>query len=394
MSTIIEPISALPDAELDMRPLLEHELAELATPAYVYDPAVAISRWEVLRSALGTRLVVSYKANSLVDLMVRCGHRFRDGVELASIGELGVVTGRIAQRRFVNNPAMDEAFLRAAALSGCDVIVDSVAQASRLAAMAKSERPTRAHLRLNAAAIGSGGAAADHFGMDLEDATLAARVLRDSPVDVTGIHSFAGSQTFSRQGMQHARCIAAALELLQHRLGFDLSEVNLGGGFEADWERRFEDLQAYRALLDNLFGSQFDLAHESGRGIFAAAGAFVTRVVAVKRLGDRHVAVCDGGMAQNFLLAVTEGMLRKHACPHVVPAQGDGQRQTPSEVPVQFVGSSCSRQDVIGYDAQANRVPEVGDYCVFDRCGAYNGTYTVSGFLMLPTAQSYIRAMR
>lgn len=377
-------------AALAMPPLRREELEPLRTPAYVYDGAVAVARYEALRAALGTRLVVSFKANNLVDLLVRCGHRFTDGIELASIGELGVVTGRLAQRRFVNNPAMDDDFMRAAIVSGCDFIVDGVEQARRLAAAASTQRRTRALLRLNAAAIGTASRSPDHFGMDLDDAREATRRLADSPVQVTGVHCFAGSQTFARHGVVHAGNVARAVETLESGAGPALAEINLGGGFEADWEQRPELLDAYRARLDELFGGERDLAHESGRGIFAGAGAFVTRVVAVKQLGDTCVAACDGGMAQNFLLAATEGALRRRPCPRVVRHASDATLPARPGHPVKYVGSSCSRMDVIGLDPHGG-MPEAGDFCVFDQCGAYNAAYTVSRFLMLPAATLYLR---
>ena len=363
------------------------EAAELQTPAYLFDPGVVVRRYQALRDALGTKLVVSFKANNLADLIVRCGHCFVDGIELASIGELGVVTGRIAQRRFVNNPAMAPAFMRAALISGCDFIVDSVAQARALVAQDAGNRTPRALLRLNAAAIGDGGAE-DHFGMEVAQAAEAALILTDSAIRVSGVHCFGGSNTFARQGMSHAENVRRALDRLQASTVQSFDEVNLGGGFAHDWEEVPARIDAYRRHVEDLFADA-TVSHEAGRAIFGRAGAFLTRVVAVKTLAGRQVAICDGGMAQNFLLASTEGVLRRHSTPKLLSAS---QVESVDPVDVQYVGSSCNRQDVIGVVKAAETLPCVGDVCVFPDSGAYNSSYTVRDFLMLPAARNYLRA--
>ena len=46
-------------------------------------------------------------------MLARCAHAYEDGVELASRGELDAVIGRIKTPRYLNNPSMDEMFMRA-----------------------------------------------------------------------------------------------------------------------------------------------------------------------------------------------------------------------------------------------------------------------------------------
>lgn len=384
-------VEALDVSALQMRPVTPEEAQGLSTPAYLFDPAVAIQRYRALRQALGTRLVVSFKANNLADLLIRCGHAFTDGVELASIGELGIVTGRIAQQRYVNNPAMDHGFMRAALISGCAFIIDSVEQARMLAALDMGQRKPQVWLRLNAGMIGehAGASPGDHFGMDIGQARQAAAIIADSCATVAGVHSFGGANTFTRDGQAHARNVRRAVDALRVGGSLSLLEINLGGGFSLDWEDDLPGIAAYRQLLDELFAGE-SLTHEAGRAIFGRAGAFLTRVVAVKELGQRTIAVCDGGMAQNFLLASTEGMLRRFSTPSLL--RGGAALNLPEPVEVHYVGSSCNRQDVIGKHLSAPASPSVGDIAVFGDCGAYNSSYTVRDFLKLPAARSYLRA--
>jgi diaminopimelate decarboxylase len=371
---------------LRMAPLQAAELAALQTPAYVFDASVVVARYAALRAALGTQLVVSLKANSLVDLLLRCGAAFVDGVELASVGELEQALPRVKSARYVNNPSMDEHFMRAALVSGCIFIVDSLQQAERLAQLPAARQQTRVLLRLNIG-VERGLADADQFGMGLADALRAGRLLQASGAVLLGVHAFAGSHRLASDGIAHVQALAALLPTLEAGLGQPLDTVNLGGGFAEDWEDHPAVLQQYVAALAPL-AARRQLVHESGRGIFGRAGAFVTRVVATKRLGERRYAVCDGGIAQSFLLAGTENLLRRPRQPHTVPERHDGDHAAE----LRFVGSSCSRQDLIGRITATTLAPSVGDHVVFEDCGAYHSSYTVSSFLRLPAARQYLRA--
>ena len=385
-STLERAAPPLASPALRMRPLQDSELQALQTPAYLFDPAVVSARYAALRQALGTRLVVSLKANSAVDLLLRCGPGFTDGVELASIGELEHALSRVKATRYVNNPAMDDDFMRAAQASGCVFIVDSLAQAERLAVLPPGRQATRVLLRL-AVSSERGLADADQFGMLSADALQAGLTLQGAGAQVLGVHAFNGSQRLVTDGIAHARALAALLPALEGGLAQHLEWVNLGGGFGEDWEDHPEALQRYVAALAPLAAGH-TLVHESGRGLFGRAGVFVTRVVATKSLGPRRIAVCDGGIAQSFLLAGTERLLKRPQAPRLVPER----RGAGPSTELVFAGSSCSRQDVIGRIAPTALQPQAGDLCVFDDCGAYHSSYTVANFLRLPPARLFLRA--
>ncbi|WP_240051959.1 PLP-dependent decarboxylase [Pseudomonas arsenicoxydans] len=366
-------------------------LLDLKTPCYVLDPTVALARFADLRARLGTPLIVSLKANPNLDLLIRCGHAFTDGVELASLGELDIVAGRINAPKYVNNPSMDEAFMRAALASRCTFIIDSLEQAQRLIQVIGKHPAPHTVLRLNAGLlVASGKHPTDHFGMSQHDALLTAGVLSRANVPVIGLHTFAGSNSFhidDKGAADLAHALAAFAPQIARLTGKPVEFLNVGGGFADHYHSQPDTFDAYRQRIAPLQKS-FKVVHESGRGIFAGAGTFVTRVRSVKPLGERYVAVCDGGLSHNFLLAKTESMLKKYAEPRLLrrqPAPVDA-----SQLPIQFVGSTCSRADVIGWSHGLSAPPSVGDLVIFDNCGAYNQTYSVSGFLSLSPAHTYI----
>ncbi|MFB3301760.1 PLP-dependent decarboxylase [Pseudomonas sp. AMR01] len=366
-------------------------LLDLKTPCYVLDPTVVLARFADLRARLGTPLIVSLKANPNLDLLIRCGHAFTDGIELASIGELDIVAGRINAPKYVNNPSMDEVFMRAALASRCTFIIDSLEQAQRLIKVIGTHPAPNTVLRLNAGLlVASGKHPADHFGMSQHDALLTAGALSQANVPVIGLHTFAGSNSFHSDdtgAADLAHALAAFALHIARLTGMPIEFLNVGGGFADHYASQPHKFEAYRQRIAPL-QRLFKVVHESGRGIFAGAGTFVTRVRSVKALGERYVAVCDGGLSHNFLLAKTESMLKKYATPRVL------RRQPPpvdsAQLPIQFVGSTCSRADVIGWSDGVSAPPNVGDLVIFDNCGAYNQTYSVSGFLSQGSAHTYI----
>ena len=133
-------------------------IADLRTPCYVYEPEVAIARYRSLKARLGTRLIVSLKANPNQDMLARCAHAYEDGVELASRGELDAVIGRIKTPRYLNNPSMDEMFMRAGLASRCHFVLDNPDAVARFVPLAREaaaggSTPGSVLLRVNAGAL-------------------------------------------------------------------------------------------------------------------------------------------------------------------------------------------------------------------------------------------------
>jgi diaminopimelate decarboxylase len=370
-------------------------LADLAsqdfeTPCYVFDPAAVTANYRRLKDALGTRLIVSIKANPELSLLLRCMHAFGDGLEFASLGELNLAMGRTSAPKFVNNPSMDLQFLRAAIAARATIVVDGLDHARRLL-QAKGARSVGAVvLRLNVASLlgAQAGRGGDHFGMDVATACEAVRLLAAAGVEVGGVHLFGGSGQFAARHLKVLEALPTALAAIETAVGAPLAFVNLGGGFERDWSEQDIDFAGYRCRLEPL--RHYDLAHESGRAIFQSAGWFVTRVNSVKRLNGTAYAVCDGGISQAFLLCQTERFSRQLQAPAIVRAPG-AEPAIAFPGTIAFVGSSCSHADVIGALPPASPLAAVGDLCCFDNCGAY-ATYSPTGFLTAKPARIYLRS--
>lgn len=375
-----------------MTPATLPYLSTLETPCYLFSPATVIEDYQDLRAALDSKLIVSFKANPLLDLFVRCSHAFVDGVELASLGELNVVVGRATIPKFVNTPALDRQLLSAALACRATIVLDSAAQVEMAIALNHAGlRERGVWLRLNAASLLENSRAGDrdHFGMDLRGALDACRRLHDAGIGVTGLHTHAGSNSFVRHGLALARAMHAAVGHVAAHTPQRVRAVNLGGGFPSDWRDADPGLERYREALAPLRDG-LEVYHEAGRALFARAGSFVTRVQSVKHIDGRNIAVCDGGIAQAFLLAQTEQFVKQARSPRLLraddaaaPAAADA-----AATPFQLVGNSCNRVDTIG-QLDAGVVPLPGDLLEFSGCGAYH-TYSPVKFLNLKPAKMYI----
>ena len=68
--------------------------ADLSTPAFVYSAAAVNDRIAGLKAALGTDVIISFKASNQLDLLLRLSPENFDGIEIASQGELHMIAGK------------------------------------------------------------------------------------------------------------------------------------------------------------------------------------------------------------------------------------------------------------------------------------------------------------
>jgi len=368
--------------------LLNENHRQIETPCYLYSVSQVAQNFAQLKSALGTELIYSMKANNNIDLLMRCAHHLTGGIEIASIGELNLVAGGTSEK-YINNPSADKKFLRAAVASRSTIIIDNLAQLTSLIEFV-GKRPLKPILlRLNSCILKQFNPEikkirADQFGMDWDTACQAIDICKSHNTPLAGFHLFNGSYQFTNNAVETAIAAKSIIEAIETRYQQALSFVNLGGGFSDNWQQSNFDFSAYREILES-FQKHITLAHETGRGLMASAGYFATRVRYVKNIEQQQYAICDGGINQNFLLAQTENSFRKFKTPMLFSPTPHTKQQSCT-----YVGSSCSKDDVIGKQDEHHITPQVGDICIYDNCGAYNASYTLTPFLKLPSAKTYI----
>ncbi len=381
--------------------------ATYGTPLYVYDLDMVEERGRRLRSALPARFDVAYAAKANPSLaVIAAAIASGSGVDVASSGELEAAlrAGASARTIVVTGPGKSDGLLaRATAIGVRAIVVESPGELERVERAAEAAGVVAGVLfRLPAHA-------GQTFGMSWEDAVDCARRARaSSRLEPLGVHAF-GVSVERDAGIlvAHIERTVEAGRRLAGAAGFPLRLVDAGGGLgvpyaEGDGELDLRTFGRLLAGLDEAWGSDpstraMGVILEPGRFLAAPAGAYIARVVDVKGLHGRHVAVLDGGI--NHLLA--PALVGRHhrlrlagiAAPGLdgiaAPGTAGGAPGHPAGiappdgralVPTDLVGPLCTSLDVLDHlDAFPETRP--GDLVVALDVGAYGFTQSMPWFL-------------
>jgi diaminopimelate decarboxylase len=399
---------------------LEGLAARVGTPFYLYDLEVVDRQVAALRANLPPMFELAYamKANPTLAVVahlagddVPSGHRL--GLDVASGGELlaaraaGVPPDRIV---FTGPGKRDEELAQAVRCGLRAVTIESVGELERLESaveaagcdpvpillrVAVSESARLERVRL----VGDDGAG--KFGMDPIDLGRAAeRAARSRRVVPIGIHAFGASNVLDAVALaEHVRAAVEVARALALTTGFRLRLVDVGGGLGIPYGATEESLDLVSLgrqlriaadgwLADPALGDVRVLV-EPGRFLVGPAGAYVSRVVERKTVGEATVVVLDGGVHHLLRPALTGVEHRVR----VVSGRAAGPTAS-RRFPVTIAGPLCSGLDVF-VDAAVLAPPEPGDLVAVLDAGAYGYTESMPLFLSHPApAEVAIRAGR
>jgi diaminopimelate decarboxylase len=206
------------------------------------------------------------------------------------------------------------------------------------------------------------GTAETKFGLVAADALAALRLAAADPaLEPVGISFHVGSQILDIAPMTVAADRATELWRTARQEGIQLRDLDVGGGLGLVYDGGSEpDVARYVAAMRAAAGSiGATLVLEPGRYLVGPVGAFVTRVLRVKRSQGRAVAVCDGGI-NDFLRPLLYGASH--------PVELLGREGEPERVDI--AGPLCESGDYLALD-RSLPVPEPGDLVVLGLAGAY-----------------------
>ena len=282
------------------------------------------------------------------------------GCDVASAGELAIAlaAGFDPEHILLHGNAKSDLDMQMALEAGVGVIViDNSDDVDRLATATQ-----RVLLRVNPAVPGETHAAMDtgspeaKFGVSLEEAPALIERIRNTNLELLGLHVHIGSQLLDLDGFGKA---AEALAALGRFPVYDL-----GGGLGIAYrpEDRAPSIADYaeatvRALHEHL-DPEAQLIVEPGRSVVGRSMITLYEVITVKRGRLTHVAV-NGGMGDNL-----EPMLYgQRFAPFVL----DREREPET---CELVGHHCESGDVLERDVEL-ATPQVGDHVVMPVTGAY-----------------------
>jgi diaminopimelate decarboxylase len=368
----------------------------LALPAFVYSGAVIRRRIARLRAALPASIRVHYavKANPFGPLLQGIAPLV-DGCDLASGGELqhALAHGFSAARMSMAGPGKSAADMLACIEQGACLTAESPQQVQQAIAIAQGRRPSlRLALRINPdyAVRGAGqrmGGQASPFGMDPEQAVVAARAALEKGVAIEGLHVYAASQMLDANAIAQQFELAASLCLrIQRESGATAQWFNLGGGLGVPYYagEREVDLAAIGQALERcrLQAPMIELRIELGRYLAAEAGLYLVQVLETKTSMGKRFAITNGGLHHFSAATGNFGQVIRRNFPLGVCPGPDGEHAT-LEPPFDLVGPLCTPLDCLGRDVVLSAVQQ-GSVVFVARAGAYGPSASPVHFLGHP----------
>ena len=216
------------------------------------------------------------------------------------------------------------------------------------------------------------------FGIDRDRArALLAETEKFRGIEVTGIHVHLGSQI--TDVAPYVRGVETVLEFIDSVPGLAarVRSLDLGGGFGIHYKAQ-EALPAQHfaaALAPLLAGRGMELILEPGRFIVGNAAVLLTRVITVKRSGERVFAICDAGMNDLLRPALYQSFHR------IAPVVEHADAKV---VATDVVGPICESADFLGLERELPELAEGERLAIFG-AGAY-------GFAMASNYNTRARA--
>jgi len=215
------------------------------------------------------------------------------------------------------------------------------------------------------------------FGVALENGEafdFVKSALSDKNIKLCGVHCHIGSQIFDPEPFAHAaELMMEFIAKVKAELDFEVSELNLGGGFGIRYTEEDDPRSVYDAVKSftdvvRAQAEKYDLSLpfisiEPGRSVVAEAGITVYTVGSVKEIKDiRTYVSVDGGMTDNPRYALYGSKYTM-----VLPERAE---ETPTEI-VTVAGRNCESGDLLGENIHLPAV-KAGDLLAVLSTGAYN----------------------
>ena len=228
----------------------------------------------------------------------------------------------------------------------------------------------------------------NQFGMDYDTVfEVLNKINSDDNIEFYGIHYYSGTQKRLSKIETELEMLDNLGEAITVKYGIKPQVLEYGPGlsvsyFESDKSvLPQEQLSELKKSLDKIrFYDKINI--EMGRFIVSECGSFVTNVIDIKKNFDVNYCILDGGIHQLNYYGQLMGMK--------IPVIKAVTHKQAANVKYNLCGSLCTVSDVLVKDAVLPEL-EIGDYLIFEKCGAYSVTEGMSLFLSrdLPEVYSY-----
>ena len=214
------------------------------------------------------------------------------------------------------------------------------------------------------------------FGIPLDDDVFFPQVeaaIKAEHINFLGLHFHVGSQLFDNAPfLQALDIILGKAAEIKKRFGFDIKELNLGGGFGAIYTD--EERKPYAYFLDPMMKKIEEFAAEQsierpavviepGRSVVAEAGLSLYTIGSIKDIRDiRKYVSIDGGMGDNIRPALYQAEYEGLVANKALEEKDDK---------VTICGKCCESGDILIKDCMVPSSVCVGDLFAIFSTGAY-----------------------
>ena len=215
------------------------------------------------------------------------------------------------------------------------------------------------------------------FGFTLSNGSAfkaAEKAFNTEYINVLGFHCHIGSQIFETLPFEEAaKVMIGFIKEIKEKLGKEIKELNLGGGFgikylESDSPKKFTEFLKDVSKILITATKAADIAVpkifiEPGRSIVAPAGLTLYTVGNIKEIKGMHNYVSiDGGMGDNPRFAL-------YGAKYTVLVAN--KTEEPKNYTANIVGKCCESGDIIAENVKISK-PERNDILAVLATGAYN----------------------
>ncbi len=350
------------------------------TPFYLYSSKTLISNYKLLHKMLnGINFLIAYsvKANSnlsVLKTLAKCGA----GADVVSIGELKkVLKAGISNDKIVYSGVGKSKDEIAFALKNKieQFNVESIEELETIAKIAEQIKTSaNIALRVNPDISAGGhpkistGKKTDKFGIPIYEAKKVYELAtKFENLKIKGVDIHIGSQIRNLAPFKKAfkKVLSFCIEL--DKLGFNIKNIDLGGGIGIDYDNDEQD-QQFLIEYTNLIKSTFKKTNkkviiEPGRFLVANAGILVARVLYKKTIESKKFLIIDAGMNDLMRPALYDA---KHI---IRPLEKKVKNKAITKFEV--VGTVCETADILVKNANIYKSVQQGDYYFIDKAGAY-----------------------
>jgi diaminopimelate decarboxylase len=363
--------------------------AEFGTPLYLFDEFSLRRRCAELKNEFGRRyanttVVYACKAVMLKALALI----FKEqglGLDVVSGGELGIahsVGYPLDNVYFNGNNKSAEELSLALEWNVGRIVVDNFHELNLLGRIAKERRAkVNILLRLTPGVdphthrYTITGNVDSKFGFPLDRGQEAISLVQSRPnLNLVGLHFHIGSLIYEVEPYQQAiEFILNFAAEMKKKLGFELKELDVGGGFAIQYtlDNPAPPISVYAEAITSKIISQCQrlgltlprLIIEPGRSIVAQAGVALYTIGSMKEIpGVRTYISVDGGMADNIRPALYQSRLEAVVA-NKMRARMAGK--------LTIAGKFCESGDILIRDLELPAVSS-GDILAIAGCGAYS----------------------